>query len=245
MFIIKLIILNRYKISLEFIGLFLESELVSGFMTEHSSVVFVFFFLAEYASIVLMCILISIFFLGGSLPITDFIYYLTYFFESIISFIFYIPESYRPYIDYFMWYGLDIDKFYGLDIVKFYDLMFENIIIKNFVYLLFLICKFLFTIVYLIVFFIPDSTRSLIDVLNCIINDPTLEGWLCSLSLGLKSCVMIYTFILVRASQPRIRFDQLMSFCWTTMLPVVFAFIILVPCILYSFDLFPVNISIY
>src|SRR3954464_13635481 len=42
-----------------------ESELVSGFMTEHSAVIFVFFFLAEYASIVLICILNSILFLGG------------------------------------------------------------------------------------------------------------------------------------------------------------------------------------
>jgi len=42
-----------------------ESELVSGFMTEHAAVIFVFFFLAEYASIVLMCLLISILFLGG------------------------------------------------------------------------------------------------------------------------------------------------------------------------------------
>src|SRR5215813_7241754 len=38
-----------------------ESELVSGFMTEHSASIFVFFFLAEYASIVLICIL-NIFF---------------------------------------------------------------------------------------------------------------------------------------------------------------------------------------
>src|SRR6202012_2123510 len=44
-----------------------ESELVSGFMTEHSAVVFVFFFLAEYASIVLICILTSLLFLGGYL----------------------------------------------------------------------------------------------------------------------------------------------------------------------------------
>jgi NADH-ubiquinone oxidoreductase chain 1 len=36
-------------------------------MTEHAAVVFVFFFLAEYASIVLMCILTSIFFFGGYL----------------------------------------------------------------------------------------------------------------------------------------------------------------------------------
>jgi NADH-ubiquinone oxidoreductase chain 1 len=44
-----------------------ESELVSGFMTEHAAVVFVFFFLAEYASIVLMCILTCILFIGGYL----------------------------------------------------------------------------------------------------------------------------------------------------------------------------------
>lgn len=42
-----------------------ESELVSGFMTEHSAAIFVFFFLAEYASIVLICIFTSILFLGG------------------------------------------------------------------------------------------------------------------------------------------------------------------------------------
>lgn len=36
-------------------------------MTEHSAVIFVFFFLAEYASIVLICILSSILFLGGYL----------------------------------------------------------------------------------------------------------------------------------------------------------------------------------
>jgi NADH-ubiquinone oxidoreductase chain 1 len=44
-----------------------ESELVSGFMTEHAAVIFVFFFLAEYGSILLMCILTSIFFFGGYL----------------------------------------------------------------------------------------------------------------------------------------------------------------------------------
>jgi NADH-ubiquinone oxidoreductase chain 1 len=44
-----------------------ESELVSGFMTEHSASIFVFFFLAEYSSIVLICILNSILFAGGYL----------------------------------------------------------------------------------------------------------------------------------------------------------------------------------
>jgi NADH-ubiquinone oxidoreductase chain 1 len=51
-----------------------ESELVSGFMTEHAAVIFVFFFLAEYSSILLMCILTSTLFLGGYLFSLDYIY---------------------------------------------------------------------------------------------------------------------------------------------------------------------------
>nr|YP_010955421.1 NADH dehydrogenase subunit 1 [Butyriboletus hainanensis]WMX20511.1 NADH dehydrogenase subunit 1 [Butyriboletus hainanensis] len=42
-----------------------ESELVAGFYTEHSSVPFVFFFLAEYSSIVLFSCITAILFLGG------------------------------------------------------------------------------------------------------------------------------------------------------------------------------------
>jgi NADH-ubiquinone oxidoreductase chain 1 len=59
-----------------------ESELVSGFMTEHAAVIFVFFFLAEYASIVLMCVLTSILFLGGYLfdylPLTYLIQFVSF-----------------------------------------------------------------------------------------------------------------------------------------------------------------------
>ena len=43
----------------------MESELVGGFFTEHSSVPFVFFFLSEYSSIVLFSALTAILFLGG------------------------------------------------------------------------------------------------------------------------------------------------------------------------------------
>ena len=42
-----------------------ESELVAGFFTEHAGMVFVFFFLAEYSSIVLMSAFTSLLFLGG------------------------------------------------------------------------------------------------------------------------------------------------------------------------------------
>jgi NADH-ubiquinone oxidoreductase chain 1 len=56
---------------------------------------------------------------------------------------------------------------------------------------------------------------------------------------------MIFIFIWARASFPRIRFDQLMSFCWTILLPLVIAFIILVPCILYSFEIIPSNVYLF
>ena len=150
-----------------------ESELVSGFMTEHAAVIFVFFFLAEYASIVLICILTTILFLGG------YLYY-------------------------------DID------------------------FLIFSIIKYINNDYYLIL--IADK--------EIWFSNPLLEGLLYGISLGLKSSVMIFVFIWIRASFPRIRFDQLMSFCWTVLLPLIIAFIVLVPCIQYSFDILPNNIYI-
>jgi NADH-ubiquinone oxidoreductase chain 1 len=60
-----------------------ESELVSGFMTEHAAVIFVFFFLAEYASIVLICILTSVLFLGGYLLNIVPLLYVLYFIDII------------------------------------------------------------------------------------------------------------------------------------------------------------------
>src|SRR5215475_5818330 len=58
-----------------------ESELVSGFTTEHAAVIFVFFFLAEYASIILICILTSILFLGGYLLNVVPLLYVLYFLD--------------------------------------------------------------------------------------------------------------------------------------------------------------------
>ncbi len=114
-----------------------ESELVSGFMTEHSAGIFVFFFLAEYASIVLICIFSVILFIGGFLAIV--------------------------------------------------------------------------------------SSEFLI-----------ISGLISSLSLGFKTCFLIFVFIWVRASFPRIRFDQLMSFCWTVLLPIIIGLIIIIPCLVYN-----------
>jgi NADH-ubiquinone oxidoreductase chain 1 len=149
-----------------------ESELVSGFMTEHAAVIFVFFFLAEYASIVLICILTTVLFLGG------------YLYDYLPSF---------TLINYF-----------GFDYYLFY-----------------------------------------LDSREVLFSYPIIEGFIYGLSLGLKSCIMIFVFIWVRASFPRIRFDQLMSFCWTVLLPIVIAFIVLVPCIIYSFEIIPSNVNLF
>src|SRR5690606_23968975 len=48
-----------------------ESELVAGFMVEYSSTPYLLFMLGEYVSIVAMCALTTILFLGGWLPPLD------------------------------------------------------------------------------------------------------------------------------------------------------------------------------
>ena len=154
-----------------------ESELVSGFMTEHAAVIFVFFFLAEYGSIVLMCIFTSILFLGGYLVNLEYPYFLYYIDESISG---NLSEN-----------------------LKLYSIMREE--------------KWDFH---------------------------SLNGLLYSVVLGVKTSLMVFLFIWVRASFPRIRFDQLMSFCWTVLLPILFGFIVLVPLILFSFDVFLINLKI-
>lgn len=118
-----------------------ESELVSGFMTEHSAVPFVFFFLGEYSSIVLFSCITAILFLGG----------------------YHMPEI--------------------------------------------------------------------------IVNDSIIN--LQAIFLGLKTCLFTFVFILVRATLPRLRYDQLIELCWLYLLPVALAFIVLVPSLLLSFDIAP------
>jgi NADH-ubiquinone oxidoreductase chain 1 len=179
-----------------------ESELVSGFMTEHAAVIFVFFFLAEYASIVLICILTSILFLGG--------------------------------------YLLDISIF--IDILQY---------IINIVHYTINFSNNLLDIVYNTV----DNTSNLSNIPNYVyqidtfqiynlLSNPIINGIFYSLSLAIKTCILIFTFIWVRASFPRIRFDQLMSFCWTILLPIVIAFVVLIPCLIYTLEIIPSNVLI-
>lgn len=121
----------------------MESELVAGFFVEHSSIIFVFFFLSEYSSIVLFSTITPILFLGG-------------------------------------------------------------------------------------------YASSELFINNSIIN-------LQSIILGLKCCIFCFLFVWFRATLPRIRFDHLITFCWVNLLPITMAFIVLVPCILFAFDLTPIK----
>ena len=55
--------------------------------------------------------------------------------------------------------------------------------------------------------------------------------------LGVKTSIILFIFIWVRASFPRLRYDQLMSFTWTGILPLTLGFIILVPSIIVAFEI--------
>ena len=140
-----------------------ESELVSGFMTEHSASIFVFFFLAEYSSIVLICILNSILFAGG--------------------YLFIIPSTLLFDI---------LNSVLGL----------EHSVLEN--------------------------------IFSYVSSSP--------LNLAFKTIFFVFAFIWARASFPRIRYDQLMGVCWTVILPLVIAYVIFYPCVLFGLDALPTQI---
>jgi NADH-ubiquinone oxidoreductase chain 1 len=203
-----------------------ESELVSGFMTEHAAGIFVFFFLAEYASIILICILITIVLLGGYN-----IFFIMYILENIfyffilsmfivITLLFTFIEFIFSYINYII-YILNIDLF---------SLIYT---INKIIYILYNINKFILEdLLFLMQFslYLPLN-NFIISLLYIFV-------------VGLKTCILIFSFIWVRASYPRIRFDQLMSYCWTVLLPIIISIIVLMPCIIYNKDIIPSIISI-
>ena len=177
-------------------------------MTEHAAVIFVFFFLAEYGSIVLICVLNTVLFLGGYLlDITPFI-------AEIYAF---IRISIDVLLDFIM-VTISGEGLYNMPFFYEFNINRE-------------------TFSYLHQYYIRDISWN-----N---NSPLTDGILSGLIIGFKSCIMIFVFIWVRASFPRIRFDQLMSFSWTILLPIVIAFIVVVPCIIYSFDIIPSNIALF
>jgi NADH:ubiquinone oxidoreductase subunit H len=154
-----------------------ESELVSGFMTEHAAGIFVFFFLAEYASIILMCILIAIVLLGGYNILSlmciseDTIHFL-------LTSIFFILSVISLFIQFIVYIFTFIVNLLTLNI---FNLYIDNIItnINNIIY----------------GFSLEDFSLLTNKIsLGVLLNIISLSI-LYILILGLKSCILIFTFI--------------------------------------------------
>ncbi len=82
------------------------------------------------------------------------------------------------------------------------------------------------------------------NYLNIILNlqfHPIINNILAAVSLSIKVSLLIFIFIWIRASFPRFRFDQLIYLCWTALLPLVFAFLLVIPIILLLMDMLPFN----
>jgi NADH-ubiquinone oxidoreductase chain 1 len=60
-----------------------------------------------------------------------------------------------------------------------------------------------------------------------------------SIILGIKTCFATGLFVWFRATLPRLRYDQLMLFCWTGLLPIAIGLTGLVPGLLIAWDWAP------
>lgn len=259
-----------------------ESELVAGFMTEHGSSIFVFFFLGEYSSLILMSAFMSIFFLGGHHcpDLHKFLYepfiYVYYLFNDWIHKIVNYDYSIDSYIN-----NLENNQYkdiYGKENINLnqiiddidYDLYLEeNTNSSDFVHekinfdsldeevtldlynlindgIIYVINSFrnqnksnLFNLEeikdvnkeYITEFTDKDT---ILNTLSILIDK--IQG---SYILGFKIIIVVFFYIWIRASFPRLRYDQLMSLCWKELLPLVFAYIIFTLCLLYTFDMMP------
>jgi len=80
-----------------------------------------------------------------------------------------------------------------------------------------------------VLFFLAEYSNMIL--MSCSISLLFLGGWLISfgvfwsssLILALKTFVLMNFFVIVRASYPRMRYDQLMEFCWKFTLPITLA----------------------
>lgn len=50
--------------------------------------------------------------------------------------------------------------------------------------------------------------------------------------LGIKTNIFAYTYIWIRATLPRVRYDKLIHLCWIIFLPIIFSIFILIPILL-------------
>ena len=198
-----------------------ESELVAGFMTEHGASIFVFFFLGEYSSLILMSTFMSIFFLGGHhcpdlhrIVIDPFLF-IYYYLESNI---------FSGFLQYFHYYNSIFMSFFN-NIDEKVNYNNENIVFES----------LNSSDIYYTEFSSKDIIFQFIDLLI-----DKVEG---SYILGLKIIIVVFFYIWIRASFPRLRYDQLMSLCWKELLPLVFSYLLFTICLFYTFDMMPFGIN--
>jgi len=80
-----------------------------------------------------------------------------------------------------------------------------------------------------VLFFLAEYSNMIL--MSCLISLLFLGGWLfnigllfsSSMILALKTFLLMNFFVIVRASYPRMRYDQLMEFCWKFTLPITLA----------------------
>ena len=206
-------------------------------MTEHSAGIFVFFFLGEYSSLILMSAFMAIFFLGGhhcidlhKLIVDPFIHVINYVWRDDLSFYFniifmsksvpfgYYVENETMMTDY--WSTIMDPKLF----ISLYNVIEESD------------TNYLNISGYSMSIF--SGKDVILNTINIFIDK--IYG---SYILGLKIVTVVFLFIWVRASFPRMRYDQLMSLCWKELLPLIFGYILFTICLFYTFDMMPYGTS--
>jgi NADH-quinone oxidoreductase subunit H len=88
---------------------------------------------------------------------------------------------------------------------------------------------------FFVLFFLAEYSNMIL--MSTLISLLFLGGWLFpffdnAFILGLKTFIFMNFFVIVRASYPRLRYDQLMQFCWKFILPFTLAWFIFTVCLL-------------
>lgn len=184
-------------------------------MTEHGASIFVFFFLGEYSSLILMSAFMAIFFLGGH----------------------HCPDLHKLILDPF----LLIYNYYSSSDLSSYFQLFSNLSHQ-------IIPTHLYNsdeVIYFEYLKWDSETMTLFSSKDIIFNSINLliDKIYGSYILGFKIIIVVFFYIWVRASFPRLRYDQLMSLCWKELLPLIFAYILFTICLFYTFDMMPYGTS--
>lgn len=192
-----------------------ESELVAGYSVDYSAIGFAMFFLGEYSSMLMMSALTIILFLGGWLPfmlkISTFIHSFVCFNQNALC---------QPFI---------LFNFVTFKSVNFAQQQLINL-------------EQLFSLENTQLPFLNNQ----LDTCNFIKEvNPILENnfifLMPEIIFSLKLVSVAFFFIWIRATLPRMRYDFLMLLCWKKLLPITFAFFIVVTAFLFNCEGLPLS----